>query len=428
MTQVEFPVDWTANPRARDGGCTRAVSDVLQPGASRVARDFHRHLPGYRITPLKGLPHLAAKLGLGGIWVKDEAQRLSLSSFKVLGGSFAIYRFVEETLGLERGTLTWASLWSAEVRRSLGDLTFSAATDGNHGRGVAWAASQLGFPAVIYVPRDTAEARIHAIERHGARVEVIDGTYDEAVARMARDAAEQGWQVISDTSWDGYEDIPRWVMQGYTTMLSEAQEQLAGQGLAKPSHVFVQAGVGALAASTIAFYAQLFGDDRPISLVVEPTRAACLLDSVRAGDGSPHDFPGDLATIMAGLSCGRPSPLAWNVLWNCADHYAACPDYVAAKGMRVYGVPLEGDPFVVSGESGAVTLGMLMFIMEHPQLSKMRAALGLDGDAHVLLLNTEGNTDPEDFRRIVWEGENPVPREHRAITRPQGAGTPARVG
>ncbi len=400
-------VDWATNPRARDGGCSQSAERVLPPGASRIARDFHRQLPGYRITPLKGLPHLADMLGLGGIWVKDEAVRLSLSSFKVLGESFAIFRVVESRLGLGQGGLSWEDLWLPDVRGKLADITFSAATDGNHGRGVAWAASQLGFPAVIYVPRGTAPARIRSIESHGARVEVIDGTYDDAVVRMTRDAAHHGWQVISDTSWEEYEEIPWWVMQGYTTMHSETQEQLAGQGLARPSHVFVQAGVGALAASAIAFYTQLFGNDRPVSLVVEPTRAACLLESVRAGDGKPHDFPGELATIMAGLSCGRPSPLAWEVLWNCADYFAACPDYVAARGMRVYGVPLGGDPFVVSGESGAVTLGTLMFIVQHPELNGIRTALGLGRDSQVLLLNTEGN----------WEGGNPVPDEHRSFNR-----------
>jgi diaminopropionate ammonia-lyase len=244
-------------------------------------------------------------------------------------------------------------------------------------------------------------------------VRVVEGTYDDAVRRASLDAEENGWQVISDTSWEGYEDIPKWVMQGYTTMLSEAQEQLASQGLVKPTHVFVQAGVGALAAATTGFYASRFGQDRPTTVVVEPATADCLLKSARIGDGEPHAVGGDLQTIMAGLACGEPSPIAWRVLWDCADAFLACPDYVAAKGMRVYGVPLADDPFVVSGESGAVTLGALMFVAEYPQYAELKDYLGLGPESQVLLINTEGNTDPDEFRRVVWEGANSVPLQYR---------------
>jgi diaminopropionate ammonia-lyase len=244
---------------------------------------------------------------------------------------------------------------------------------------------------------------------------VVKGTYDDAVRRASLDAEKNGWQVISDTSWEGYREIPTWVMQGYTTMLSEAQEQLASHAVAKPTHVFVQAGVGALAAATAGFYASQFGQDRPTIVVVEPATAECLLESVRIGDGEPHAVGGDLKTIMAGLACGEPSPVAWRVLWDCADAFLACPDYVAAKGMRVYGVPLAGDPFIVSGESGAVTLGALMFAIEYPEFASLRNYLGLGPDSQVLLINSEGNTDPDDFRRVVWEGANSVPPQHRWV-------------
>jgi diaminopropionate ammonia-lyase len=202
-------------------------------------------------------------------------------------------------------------------------------------------------------------------------------------------------------------------MQGYTTMLSEAQEQLAGQGLVKPTHVFVQGGVGALAAATFGFYASRFGPNRPTSVVVEPASAECLLRSARIGDGEPHSVGGDLKTIMAGLACGEPSPIAWRVLWDCVDAFVACPDYVAAKGMRVYATPLSGDPFVVSGESGAVTLGALMFIAEYPEFSELKDYLGLGAASQVLLINSEGNTDPDEFRRVVWEGANSIPEDYR---------------
>jgi len=409
----EKPVDWLVNEHALVTEHSAAVDELFPPGTFRLARSFHCQIPGYRISPLKNLPRLAAMTGLGGIWVKDESARLSLSSFKVLGGSFAIYRHLVSRLGAEDRQPTFFELTADAVRPRLGDITFAAATDGNHGRGVAWSATQLGFPSVIYVHQLTSRNRIEAIERNGARVVVVDGTYDDAVRQVNEDARRQGWQVISDTSWEGYTDIPLWVMQGYTTMLSEAQEQFAAQGLIRPTHVLVQAGVGSLAAATIGYYAQVFGPDRPRTMVVEPTRAACLFASAQAGDGQPHCVGGDLDTIMAGLACGEPNPIAWRILWDCADVFARCPDYVAAKGMRVYGVPLAGDPFIVSGESGAVTLGALLFTLQRPEYASLREVLGLGPDSQVLLINSEGNTDPDEFRRVVWEGGDPVPDRYK---------------
>lgn len=405
------PLEWFANPRRAACADNSACSEYVPPAATRRARRFHRQIPGYRVSPLKGLDNLAAMLGLGGLWVKDESQRLSLNSFKVLGGSFAVYRYLLRRLGIEDADMPFTELVSESVRRRIGEITFAAATDGNHGRGVAWAASKLGLRSVIYVHRGTSQARIEAIASYGAEVVVVDGTYDDAVRSINRDASAQGWQVISDTSWEGYRDIPAWVMQGYTTMFAEAQEELSAQGLVKPTHIFVQAGVGALAASLTAFYHGLFGPASPVIVVVEPDRAACLYSSARAADGAPHGFPGELDTIMAGLACGDPSPIAWEILRDCADFFVSCPDYVAALGMRVYAVPLVDDPFIVSGESGAVTLGALMATVLFPGLRDFRRSLRLDADSQVLLLNTEGNTDPDHFRRVVWMGSVPVPAE-----------------
>lgn len=412
MKVVESPLEWVANPHVRALDRSPAVSAILPPGIAQAARSFHRQIPGYRTSPLKGLGNLATMLGLGGIWVKDESVRLGISSFKVLGGSFAIYCQVRRTLGLNHDEhISFAELTAPAMKERLGNLTFATATDGNHGRGVAWAAKALGLKAFIYVHSGTARARIRAIEEFGAHVTVVQGTYDDAVRQVAEDAQREGWQIISDTSWKGYEEIPAWIMQGYTTLFSEAQEQLAAQGLIRPTHLFMQAGVGALAASGIGYYHMLFGRDAPISVVVEPLHADCLLRSARAADGEPHKLDGTLDTIMAGLACGEPSPIAWNILWDCADVFVACPDYVAAKGMRVYGIPLAGDPPVISGESGAVTLGALMFIMESPHGEELRERLRLGPDSQVLLVNSEGNTDPEYFRRVAWEGVNPVPAD-----------------
>jgi diaminopropionate ammonia-lyase len=369
------------------------------------------------MSPLKGLPNLALRLGLGGIWVKDESARLNLGSFKVLGGSYAIYQLLKKRLGLDNQDIPFSELTGGVLQKKLGNLIFAAATDGNHGRGVAWSASQMGFKSIIYVHKLTSHARIKAIEQNGAKVVVIDGTYDDAVRQLYTDAQRNGWEVISDTAWEGYESIPKWVMQGYTTMLSEVQEQLAGQGLDKPTHVFVQAGVGSLAAATIGYYYNLFSDERPQSIVVEPTKAGCLYQSAKIGNGKPYSVKGALDTIMAGLACGDPNPLAWQILFETADFFSICPDYIAAKGMRVYGIPLKGDPFIVSGESGAVTLGALMYIMEYEGAKSLRDKLGLGLDSQILLINSEGNTSPDDFRHVVWEGGIPIPDEYKIYGR-----------
>jgi len=413
MNPNVLPIEWVENPRARAAASSEAVKSVFPASAFQEARSFHRQIPGYRPSPLRNLANLASMLGVGGIWVKDESARLDLNSFKVLGGSFAIYRFIKSRLGLDDRALTFDELVSEATRAKLTELNFTTDTDGNHGRGVAWGASKLNCNAVIYVHKDTAAARIAAIEGYGAEVRIVDGTYDDAVRQASVDAAANGWQVISDTSWEGYTDIPTWVMQGYTTMLSEAQDQLAETGIVKPSHVFIQAGVGALAAATTGFYSSRFESDRPTTVVVEPSEAKCLLHSAQLGDGHPHPVGGELQTIMAGLACGEPSPIAWNVLWDTVDAFVACPDYVAAKGMRVYAVPLADDPFIVSGESGAVTLGALMFIADYARFRELKDYIGLGPDSQILLINSEGNTDPEYFRRVVWEGANSVPEEYR---------------
>jgi diaminopropionate ammonia-lyase len=409
---VEQPIQWIKNRYNTTFTADSGREELLPAELPQKIRRFHRQLPGYRMSPLKGLSNLAARLGLGGIWVKDESARLDLQSFKVLGGSYAIYKLIQKRLGREDQELSFADLTNGTIRKNLGDITFAAATDGNHGRGVAWSASQMGFKSVIYVHKLTSRGRIQAIEQSGARVVVVDGNYDDAVRQVDQDAQRNGWEVVSDTSWEGYEDIPKWVMQGYTTMFSEAQEQLAAQGLSQPTHIFVQAGVGSLAAATIGFYRNLFGDSIQ-TCVIEPTKAACLYRSALEEDGMPHTVEGDLDTIMAGLACGEPNPIAWEILKDRADYFAICPDFVAAMGMRVYGVPLQGDPVVISGESGAVTLGALMYIMQHTTGRAFRAQLGLEPESQVLLINTEGNTSPDDFRYVVWEGGVPVPEQYK---------------
>ncbi len=411
------PITWLANPRAATIDHSPAVAKYFPAGVSDKTRKFHSNIPAFKVTPLKSLSRLADLIGVGNIWIKDEADRLSLGSFKVLGGSYAIYQTIRKMVGNPED-FTFDDLIDPAIRKKIGDLTFAAATDGNHGRGVAWAATRLGFKSVIYVHKLTSQARIDAITRNGAEVKVIDGTYDDAVRQINEDAQKNGWQVISDTSWEGYEEIPVWVMQGYTTMFSEVQQQLAAMGEFCPTHIFMQAGVGSLAASAFGFYASRFAPDRPKMVVVEPDRAACLFHSMEVGDGKPHNFPGDLNTIMAGLACGDPNPIAWEILYDCADGFVKCPDYVSAKGMRVGGVPLHGDPYIIAGESGAVSLGALMFIMELDRYKHIRETLGLDSNSRILLVNSERNTDPDDYRRVVWDGGDQIPKMYRVYGNP----------
>ncbi|MFA5468758.1 MAG: diaminopropionate ammonia-lyase [Sphaerochaetaceae bacterium] len=400
---------WVLNNK-REKDC-KLAKDLFPVEISRISRRFHRQIPGYQMSPLVSLPNLAHKFGVGGIWVKDEASRLELNSFKVLGGSYALYKFIQERLELGDEQMSYTYLTSKEVKEKLGDLTFAAATDGNHGRGIAWAAQKLGHKSVIYVHSDTSQLRIEAIRSYGATVKIIEGNYDDAVKQINLDAAKYGWEVISDTSWQGYTKIPIWIMQGYMTMMAEIQEQFSGQGIVKPTHVFVQAGVGALAAAVIGYYYSLCGRNAPKCIVVEPDNAACLFSSAQEGDGATHTVKGALDTIMAGLACGEPSEIAWKVLKDTADAFLCVPDYIAARGMRVYATPLKGDPLIVSGESGAVTLGALLTIQKEKGIDELKEFLQIDENSQVLLINTEGNTDPVLFRQIIWEGSNPVPKE-----------------
>jgi len=410
MNNKSPDISWVI--KKRESKNTKEAEQMFPLEVSRASRKFHRQIPGYKMSPLRALPDLAQMFGVGGIWVKDESVRLELNSFKVLGGSFAIYRFIQERLGIADELMNYEYLASREVKEKLGEITFASATDGNHGRGIAWAAQKLGFECVIYVHSEKSSRRIDAIKSYGARVEVIKGNYDDAVRQIVIDAKKHNWEIISDTSWEGYTKVPSWIMQGYTTMTAEIQEQLSGQGLIKPTHIFVQAGVGALAAAVIGYYHSLFGQDAPKCIVVEPENAACLLQTALADDGKIHNVEGSLDTIMAGLACGEPSEIAWSVLKDTADAYVSVPDYIAARGMRMYATPLDGDPFIVSGESGAVTLGALVSILKEKGVDELRDFLDINEDSQILFINTEGNTDPVQFRRIIWDGSKPVPQEY----------------
>ena len=378
------------------------VPAFLREAATEGAWRFHHTLAGYRPTPLVRLEKLARRLGVGAVFVKDESHRFGLNAFKGLGGIYALTRTVGRELGLGED-VTFDQLLAPGIRERVQKMVFVTTTDGNHGRGVAWAAHKLGCQAHVYLPAGSALARAQAILEVGAAgADILDLGYDDAVRYAARMAEEKGWYLIQDTSWPGYEEVPAWIVQGYTTLAREAADQLAQEGFARPTHVFLQAGVGAMAGGVLGYLADRYGEDRPLFAVVEPETMACIYSSAQAGDGQPHPASGSGQTIMAGLNCGEPCTLTWPVLRDLAGWYFSCPDRVAEEGMCLLGRPMEGDPAVISGESGGVTAGLLHRLCTEPELAPIRQKMGLDEGAVVLLLSTEGDTDPAHYRQVVW--------------------------
>lgn len=370
---------------------------------AKKVQSFHASFPMYRATPLTELKETADNLGLGTIYMKDESYRFGLNAFKVLGGSYAIGSYLAEKLGKTIEEMPYEELVSDRTKKELGDITFVTATDGNHGRGVAWTANKLRQNAVVYMPKGSARERLQNILAEGADASITDLNYDEAVRLANRQAEEKGWVMVQDTAWEGYEDIPEWIMQGYGTMGYEAYTQLPE----KPTHIFLQAGVGSMAGAVTGFFASIYGEERPVITIVEPNKADCVYRTAEAADGKLHFVTGEMNTIMAGLACGEPCSIGWNVLRDYADNFISCPDYMAAQGMRILASPVKGDPQIISGESGAAAFGCVTEIMRDPKYRDIREKLGLNENSRVLFFSTEGDTDKENYRSIVWDGAYP---------------------
>ncbi len=369
---------------------------------------FHESFPEYKETPLVSLDNLAKYLGVKNIFIKDESYRFGLNAFKVLGGSLAMAKYLAGKLGRDISEIDYNTLTSKETKEKLGDITFVTATDGNHGRGVAWTANRLGQNSVVYMPKGSSLTRLENIRAEGAEAEITDLNYDDAV-RLANDYANtHNGVMVQDTAWEGYEDIPSWIMQGYGTMAYEALDQMKSIGIEKPTHIFVQAGVGSFASGVLGFFASVFGEDCPKTIVVEADAADCLYRSAVKGDGSLVAVGGDMQTIMAGLACGEANTLGWEILKNYCHAFVSCPDWVSAYGMRVLGNGMKNDTKVVSGESGAVSAGLVTAVMHRPELKELKEMLGLDENSKILMFSTEGDTDPDKYRKIVWEGEYPL--------------------
>lgn len=366
---------------------------TLSVDAAREVERFLSFRANHKPTPLQSLSGLAGQLGVASIHMKDEGFRLDLGSFKALGGSYAVIRLVLEEASRQFGKpVDIGELDTAAVRRIAEGMTVGCATDGNHGKSVAAGAQLVGAKAAIFVHSGVSDERVAAIAQYGAEMIRIEGTYDDSVAAAERICKENGWIVVSDTSWPGYERIPGLVMQGYTAMLREA---VAGLPQA-PTHVFMQAGVGGLAAAVAGYFDIVFGNARPRFVVVEPDRAACLFASARAGRlvKVDHDEP----TIMAMLECYEPSLVAWRILARKADAFMTVSEEEAAETMRSLARPVAGDPAIVAGESGGAGLAGFLNAMKD---SEKRAALGLDANSRIFVINTEGATDQARYEEIV---------------------------
>ena len=378
-----------------------ANRNVLKPfdieNAKKV-NTFHQSFKQYKETPLVSLDGLAKALKLGKIFVKDESYRFGLNAFKVLGGSYAIGKYIAKEFGISPEEMTAGKMTSPEMKDRLKDVVFVTATDGNHGRGVAWTAHELGVKSVIYMPKGSSKERLANIKALGADACICDLNYDDCV-RLAKENSEKyGWALVQDTSWPGYEEVPKWIMQGYTSMAFEALKQLNGLC---PTHIFLQAGVGAMSGAVTAFFSSVFEKSKPVITIVEPNKADCIYQTAKANDGKLRYVTGNLDSIMAGLCCGEPCTLAWDILKDYADNFVSLPDDITKKGMRILAQAAYGDDKVVSGESGAVGVGLLAELMENDNLRSLKEQIGLNENSVVLCFSTEGDTDKDSYRKII---------------------------
>ena len=357
---------------------------------------FHRSIPVYAETRLVSMQSLAEHAQVRAVFVKDESSRFGLKAFKGLGGSYCMFRILCERFGLNPAEADYTSFLREDIRKACGEITFATATDGNHGKGVSWAAKLFGCKARVFMPKGTVEARRRAIEEAGSAIaEITEWNYDRTVRYAASLAEQNGWILIQDTAWDGYEQYPAWIIEGYLTLAAEAVSQMNGLS---PTHIFLQAGVGSMAAGIEAYFINRNKENPPLVSIVEPKASACIYESALAGDGKAHTVAGNPVTIMAGLNCGTPCSTIWPILRDCSTYFCACDDAVTEQGMRAYAHPAGTDTAVVSGESGAVTYGLLLSILESEEL---RSLFRINKDSVVLLISTEGDTDPDGYRRVV---------------------------
>jgi diaminopropionate ammonia-lyase len=405
-----------ANPRATRASYPPELRAILSVARAQESREWLARWDGIRpgATPLHSLPGLAGELGLGQVLLKDESLRSRLGSFKALGAPVALVRLVMRLWPVEK--LDARALFAGAHASLLRDFTVISATDGNHGRGLAAAARSLGCRCVIVLHAKVSAEREDAIAALGASIVRVPGNYDDSVEEAARLARDNGWHVVSDTSYEGYEEIPRDVMQGYGTIAAEVVE--AVDAARTPlTHVLLQGGVGGLPAAVASYLWEVYGERRPAIVVVEPEQADCLYQS--ALQGKPAKASGSVDSVMAGLACGETSPLAWRFLAEGADFFLTVRDDDAVEAMRLLARGNAADPPIVSGESGAAGLAGLLRLARDPELAR-RA--GLDHDSRVLVVSTEGATAPGVYQQLVGESAASVlARQHAFLQRAKEA-------
>src|SRR5690625_151412 len=360
----------------------------------------------YTKTPLISLDNLSKYLNVEEIRVKDESQRFGLNAFKVMGGIYAVGKYLSERLDRDIDGLSFDELCSPQTKEKLGEITFISATDGNHGRGIAWAAKEFGQRSVIYLPKGSSKARLEAVQQEGAYGEITDMNYDDTVRMCADLAEEKGWVMVQDTAWEGYDKIPLSIMQGYAAIAKEIVEELEAEEAKPPTHIFLQAGVGSFAAVIAAYFKNYYREQSPKIIVVEPEAADTYYRSFSKGTGEMVPVTGHMNSIMAGLNCGEPNVRAFRILNQYGYASFSCTDPLAALGMRVLGNPLGTDEKIISGESGAIPLGLLFYLQKYADSEAVKA-LQLDEKSRVLIINTEGDTDEEHYLDVVWKGLYP---------------------
>lgn len=382
------------NPRfeaAQTYGTKR--QEILSQAALNVAEQDLHQWPGFHQTPLHSLNGLAKSIDVAAISYKDEGSRFGLGSFKSLGGAYAVSRLLRKEIGKKLNrTISTQDLFSDDIKKISATITVTCATDGNHGRSVAWGAQMFGCQCIIYIHALVSEGRKSAIQQYGAEVIRVNGNYDDAVRQADTDAKTHHRFVISDTSYPGYMDVPRDVMQGYQLMVKEADEQLTQA----PTHIFIQAGVGGLAAAVCSYFWEKYGDKKPTFIVVEPTEADCLMQSAKAG--KPTVVGGELNTLMAGLACGEISLLAWEILEQGTNAFCTISDDAAVSCMKLLAAPVDQDPAIVAGESAVAGLAAAIATALNDE---QRKALNITSDSRFLLFGSEAATDPALYEKLV---------------------------
>ena len=383
---------------------TGQTSPIFNEKIAKQARKFHCQIEGYQPTPLVSLPRLAEAFGVKSILIKDESHRFGLNAFKVLGGSYALGRLLAEYLNIGISEIDLKTV-ATKLHKP---LVFTTATAGNHGTGVAWAAREMGQKAVVYMPKGSSLVSAERIRGLGAECIITDLNYDDTVRLANKTAEENRWMLVQDTAWEGYEKIPTWISQGYMTMADEAIEQTLTMNEEMPTHVMLQAGVGAMAGGVLGYLVDKLGADNLTTIISEPSTADCIFRSGTSKDGAIVSVNGDLNSIMAGLACGEPNPITWPILRDCSSLFTSVTDNVAATGMRILGNPLPGDEAITSGESGAINMGLLYLLATQTDGQEIARSIGLNEHSVVMIFNTEGDTNADRYRKVVWEGLLPL--------------------